>query len=274
MSISNDAVIEQLRRLQLTTEEAKLYLELLRRPSTHLQLAHTTGINRTTIYRIASQLEKRLLITAESDAHGTFLKAADPRILESALTAQEKILQEQRDTLSSLMPNLMAIKEGDTRSFVERTYQGTDGFKQMLTHELETKGEMLVLGGGTLPDLIDDDKWIERHRTRSLGLGHTARILLNPGNNILVYTFDMASVAGRLKYRVLPAGTIYLQNQVVTYNDTAAVYHWRDGTKMGVEIINKNYATLMRQMFEYYWDIAGRHGKSRVEPILTGAASS
>jgi len=55
---------------------------------------------------------------------------------------------------------------------------------------------------------------------------------------------------------VMPKKDLLLENQVITYNNTVAVYHWRHQQKVGVEIINEAYATLMRQMFFHYWDIA------------------
>jgi sugar-specific transcriptional regulator TrmB len=256
---NKDAIVEFLRKLNLTTEEAKLYLELLREPNTHLKLAHATGINRTKIYRLADQLEKRSLITTRTDDRGTFLVAADPATLEVTLVTQEAKLQEQRNAFDTLMPILMAVKEGDPSEFVVHTYEGSEGFKQMLWHELKTKDEALIFGSGTIEDLVTDKRWAERHREMTIEKDYTVRELLNPGGKKPVFTLNQEFVNKYYSYRVLPSSVMYLQNQMVIYNNTVGMYHWRQEQKVGVEIINKNYATLMRQIFERYWEIAGEY---------------
>lgn len=77
-----DPTIERLCMLGLNVEEAKIYLELLRKPSTHAQVSHATGINRTNVYRLVSELEKRSIITRRTDDRGKFLVATDPSTLE------------------------------------------------------------------------------------------------------------------------------------------------------------------------------------------------
>jgi sugar-specific transcriptional regulator TrmB len=254
---NKDSIIEQLHSLNLTTEEAKLYLELLREPNTHLKLAHATGINRTKIYRLADQLEKRSLITTRTDDRGTFLVAADPATLEVALVTQEEKLQDQRSAFDTLMPTLMAVKEGDASEFVVHTYEGAEGFKQMLWHELKAKDQVLIFGSGTIEDLVADKRWAERHRAMTIEQSYKVRELLNPGGKKPVFTLNQEFLDKHYSYRILPQETMYLQNQIVIYNDTVGLYHWRNEQKVGTEIINRNYAALMRQIFEHYWQIAG-----------------
>lgn len=40
------------------------------------------------------------------------------------------------------------------------------------------------------------------------------------------------------------------------YNGTVATYHWREGERVGFEIVSAPYADMMRQMFEHYWQLA------------------
>jgi sugar-specific transcriptional regulator TrmB len=75
----NDVTLEGLHALGLSRNESVIYIELLRRPATHAELALSTGINRTTIYRLVGQLEKRGLIRQEGEDKKLF--AADPSTL-------------------------------------------------------------------------------------------------------------------------------------------------------------------------------------------------
>ena len=252
---NKDIIVEQLRTLGLTTEEARLYLELLKEPSTHLRLAHATGINRTEVYRLADDLEKRSLVTRRTDDRGTFLVAADPTTLEVEMVTQEKRIEHQRAAYVSLLPSLEQLKHHDTNGFVVLTYEGVEGFKQMLWHELKTKDENVILGSGTIEDAVPDHAWAEKHRAMTVEAGYSIRELLNPGEKDKPFTLN-DTFMDRYTHRTIPREVLTLQDQVSVYNDTVSTYHWRDGEKVGFEVISRAYANMMRQVFERYWALA------------------
>ena len=251
-----DEIIERLRTLSLSTDEAKLYMELLREPMTHLQLSQATGINRTKIYRLADQLEKRSLVTSRTDDRGSLLVATDPATLEIELITQEEKLKTQRSAYEQLLPILGGLQNEETDDIVVHTYNGAQGFKQMLWHELKTQGENMIFGSGTITDLVGNDRWAEKHRTLTVEAGYDIRELLNPGEKKFPFTLD-ESFMHRYRYRMLPKEMISMDNQIVVYNNTVAIYHWKQGKKVGIEVMNKNYANMMRQIFEHYWMLAG-----------------
>src|SRR5688572_11247732 len=115
--IKKDLVLDDLRSLGLTNNEAKVYVELLKKPSTHSQLSLLTGINRTTVYRLANSLKLRGFITQRVDDMGKFLCASDPSTLEVEVVTQEEKAKKQRKALGNLLPTLEAIKEGYAADF-------------------------------------------------------------------------------------------------------------------------------------------------------------
>lgn len=253
---NKDSLIEKLRTLGLGRDEATLYLELLRGPSTHLKLAHGTGINRTKVYRLADELEKRSLITKRTDDRGTFLVASDPSTLEVVVVAQEERLQNQQAALAYLLPALAGVKAGDTSNFVIHTYDGEEGFKQMLWHELKTKGECLVFGSGSIGRLVGDEQWGEKHRSLTVSKAFVLREILNPGSKDPIFTLNTDFIKKHYSYRLIDPKILPLQQQTVIYNDTVAIYNWRQEQKVGIEIISKDYAQTMRTMFEHFWKLA------------------
>lgn len=234
-------------------------MELLKEPATHLQLSYRTGINRTKVYRLAAELEKRSLISRKTDDRGTFLTASDPTSLEVRLMEREEALQKtlrlQRDALKIVIPELLRLQLRDNKTFTVQTYRGVEGFQQMLWHELKTKGEMLVLGGATIEQLAPKRQWSERHRAMTIAAGYHIRELLN---EVLWNVPFTASEVFRARYtqRRIPKNLLLMDNQTVIYNNTVATYHWREDEKVGLEIVNAQYATMMRQIFEHYWQIA------------------
>lgn len=253
---NKDTTLQYLKALNLTGDEAKMYLALLKAPTSHLEVSRATGINRTKVYRLADQLEKRSLITTRTDDRGTFLVAADPATLEVDLVTQEEKLKNQRAIFDQLLPTLNSIQT-DAVSFAVQTYEGVEGFKQMLWHELKTKSEILIFGNGAIQDLVGSQRWAEKHRAMTVKADYKVRELLNPGAKPSVFTQNREFMDNNYRERFLEPEKLLMKHQVTIYNDTVATYCWRDDQKVGIEVINNANAQMMRQMFEHYWKLAG-----------------
>ncbi len=247
--------IDKLDTFNIGSEEAKLYIELLEKPNTHLQLARATGINRTKVYRLAEQLEKRGLVTRRTDDRGMFLVASDPSSLEIELTTQEARLKRQRQVLDEAVPGLRALYRDAKNPFVIHTYEGPDGLRQMQWHELQTKGELLTFGNSTIEDMVTEHYWAEQMRERTVKLGYRTREIYNESDKSPDFTVNQEYLALYEARRVseveLPVAT-----PMVIYNDTVAIYQFTDQKRVGVEIINEGFARTMKSIFELYWKSA------------------
>ncbi|CAN5626638.1 hypothetical protein BH23PAT1_BH23PAT1_5350 [soil metagenome] len=252
---TKDTILQYLKALNLTGDEAKIYLELLKGPNSHLELSRATGINRTKVYRLADQLEKRSLVGSRTDDRGTFLVAADPATLEVELVTQEEKLKNQRAIFNQLLPSLTELKTETPESAIQ-TYEGVAGFKQMLWHELKTKVEILIFGNGAIQDLVDSQRWAEKHRDMTVKAAYKTRELLNPGAKPSLFTKNSEFMANHYQAKTLESNVLLMKNQITIYNNTVTTYSWQNNQKVGVEIINKSNAQMMRQVFERYWQLA------------------
>jgi biotin operon repressor len=253
-------ILLNLHRLGLTADEGKVYLALLDEPMSHLEIARKTGVNRTKVYRIADALEKRGLITESVNENGRELAANSPSNLEITLTTEEEKIKNQRAILGQTMPVLQQMfstsGQPDESDFVVNTYEGVDGFKQMLWNELKTKGEILIFGSGTIQDLIASPRWAEKHREKTLEAGYRIREILNPDGKPSNFTKNQEFIEKSYQKRLVPADILPLAHQMCIYNNTVAIYNWRNNQKIGTEIINKAFADTQRAIFENYWEIA------------------
>lgn len=257
MSDNKNTILKALTSLNLSADEARIYLELLKNPSNHLELSRSTGINRTKVYRLVDQLEKQSLLKTLTDDQGTRLVAAEPDALEINLVTQEEKLNAQRNVYAQLLPVLKTLRQSrlSSVSFVVQTYEGVEGFKQMLWHELKANTELLIFGNGSIEDLISSVRWAERHRAKSVDAGYRVRELVNPGKKDDLFTKNNDFLEVYQK-RLLPRDILLIEHQIAIYNDTVATYNWRGDQKVGVEIINQANADMMRQVFETYWELA------------------
>jgi sugar-specific transcriptional regulator TrmB len=250
-------LIERLHSLNLSNDEAVIYLELLKEATTHLKLSHRTGINRTKVYRVVEELEKRSLVLRRTDDRGTFLTAADPASLEIDIITEEEKLKKQQSVLSTLMPMLAALQGQDQNTFIVRTYEGVEGFKQMLWHELKAVNEVMIFGSGTTEQLVPEPGLAERHRMLSAAEGYRTRELMNQNDDDVPVDFTKHQEFRDLyEYRRIPQHVLELDCQISIWNNTVSIYHWRFNQKVGVEIINYSFSQMMRLMFEYYWNVA------------------
>ena len=244
--------IDKLHEFNISNEEAMLYIELLEKPNTHLQLARATGINRTKVYRLAEQLEKRGLVTRRTDDRGMFLVANDPDTLEIGVANQEAVLRHQRKTLDEVVPGLRTLYQDAKSPFVIQTYEGPDGLRQMQWHELQTKGELLVFGNSTIEDMVVEHYWAEKMRSYTVELGYKTREIYNESGKSPDFTKNQDYLrlyeARRVSEAELPVAT-----PMVIYNDTVAIYQFTDEKRVGVEIINEGFARTMKSIFELYW---------------------
>lgn len=256
---SNEKLLEQLSQLGLSREESKVYIELLRGPRTHLQLSKETGVNRTKVYRIVADLKQRSLVGDRVDDRGVFLIATDPSALEITLISAEERLKQQRTAFQQTLPVLTQIQGNSARDFTVRTYDGIAGLKQMCWHELKAKDELLAMGNGTIEQIASDDAWAFKHRQRQIEAGYVTRELINYDYS----TSDLPDLASQhliesklYRVRMLAPSVLTIDNQTTIYNDTVAIYHWKQEKKVGIEITSPSYADMMRQIFEHYWNIA------------------
>lgn len=254
---NKDGIKKYLTAYGLSSDQAKVYLALLEKPLSHLEVARLTGINRTKVYRISDDLEKLSLVKTEQLDSGKLLSASEPKNLEVALVDKEQELKNKRTILNELLPSLdgMFKNSAEDLKFSVSTYEGVAGMKQMLWNELKTKGEILVFGSGTLEDLVGSRRWAEAHRQKTLDVDYKIREINNRGKKPIKFTVN-SNFLENFERRHINEDLLNLEQQIAIYNDTVSVYHWRDDQKVGVEIRNKAYANSMRQMFEMYWGIA------------------
>lgn len=255
--LNNKDTLVYLRNLGLTNDEGKVYIELLKGPRSHLEIARLTGINRTKVYRLADQLEKRSLVTTRTDDRGTLLAAGDPVELEVELVTNEERLKNQRAIYKQLLPQLKSLQSRGNKnpeSFTVQTYEGVEGFKQMLWHELKAAGDLVIFGSGHLEDLVGSRRWAEQHRARTVDLSYKLRELINPNKKEEFFTTNLDFMS-KYNKRFIAENILRMDHQVCVYNDTVATYCWRDAQKVGVEVINEANAQMMRQMFEHYWSV-------------------
>lgn len=249
-------ILDALTQAGLSKQAAEVYVFLCRESATHLHISRKTGINRTTVYRLVQDLEEMGLVSRQTDDRGTLLKACDPEILTLNLTAKEAKLRDARKDLEQILPELQNLSQSNDGLMTVRTYEGVEGLKQMCWHELKARDMTLTLGSGSIEDLIPNHYWAEKHRALSVEAGYRLLEIVNVSDAVNVTFTENEDFMKQYECRLLDDGILPMARQTVIYNDTVAIYHWRENQKVGVEIINREYAEMMRSIFWNYWKLS------------------
>src|SRR3989344_3220686 len=98
-------ITEYLQKLGLSDKEIALYLAILQRGKVDIpEVAKITGINRTTVYSVASELVSKGLISQDLGSRPNMLIAQDPEQLKT-------YVNRQRNIVDSLIPELHTISK-------------------------------------------------------------------------------------------------------------------------------------------------------------------
>lgn len=258
MSTTMSELITALSDAGMSPEEATVYAELTQGPTTHVKLSRATGINRTKIYRIVSDLEAQGLVMRRTNDRGTFLAAGDPVVLADRITSDEAAIVERRAAFDEAKALLALIPSREEHEFAMHSYEGVDGMKQMHWHELTCNGVLRAFGLVTFEELVNSRRWAEEFRSRVAEAGYETRELISrlPREPTSPFTdnrvYMQRYTARRLSETVLPV----IQAPMVIYNDTVAIYQVERRRQFGIEIIHRGFARTLASMFDHYWDMA------------------
>ena len=149
----------------LTNYEATVYLSLLRLGTSKTgAILKDAGLNTGKIYEILEGLKTKGLASESIINNVRHFTAAKPsKILEFIENKQKKI-DEEKKTISKILPELNNISESNFLEPKAITYTGFNGFKTAVMEcygELKKGEEMLGMGIASLEDKKIDEFWME-----------------------------------------------------------------------------------------------------------------
>jgi len=255
--MNEQIIIEQLIRFGLNEAEVQIYLHLLKNgPKTPLEVSRETNLNRTKIYRLIDLLRQNKLIEQFGSERGIKLRASPASNLELLLVAQEENVKRNKESLLSVIASLAQMPSKVNEQFEVIHYQGIEGLKQMLWNELKAK-EILIFGHENINQFVGKD-FAEKIRQQEVDRNIKLKEI---GNSIEYKSPDQSFYTNAVgwkktyEYRQIPDASLQIRDSVQIYNDTVSIINWKSG-KVGVEIINKPFADMQRQIFWQFWKLA------------------
>ncbi|MBI5158580.1 hypothetical protein HY992_00490 [Candidatus Micrarchaeota archaeon] len=240
---------EVLKQIGLSENETAIYLALLSSGSlSAYEIASKTGIYRPNVYdKLETLLSKGLVSYVTRNSKKYFI-AAEPEKIEEYLNEEAGRLEDSKEKLKSILPQLSAMAGFPKISTKVEVFEGREGLKVFLTDIMRTAKEVLITG-------IDDSKYrdalpafmpkyFECLKSRKI----SERVITS--NRQGVFQFAGPSTT----YRFLPEKEFNPTNTFI-YASKIAIVSWGFPPTV-IRIENKNLAGTYRQHFEHLWNIA------------------
>lgn len=255
-------MLDELKKIGLSENEAKTYLALLELGSaTVQQIAQKSGIKRVTTYVQLETLMKMGLISSfeksperKNGAAKTFFRAEDPENLKKIVEREKKLSVSREKTLQDALPQLENIFSLSGERPRVRFFEGTEGIKTM-QEEFLKRDAREIIGASSFDDVLRIfPKHLEEFSPRRAGRGITARLIYTSSQGAILKNVEKPL---SLETAYLPAEKFPFSCDISVIGNTIAILALKNQI-FGIAIENKDIADSMRAFFNLAWEEANR----------------
>lgn len=243
---AQDRMIGSLEKLGLHCLEAKLYVVLLSSDSlTISEAARAAGIKRTTTYSVVDALARRGLVAYETRGSRRRVRALSPEQIN-------EMIEQQRQTSATLVPELLSIFRERSESVAIRTYEGLSAIKRVyeeLLPVLRKDDDYLVIGNQAQWLSLDQD-YFHDFTVRRGKLPIRIRMILVDSE--VAKKIQCVQHLYNEEIRLLPSGVSFHTNFVIVPN--RVVIHELHPPGNALVIDNKGVVKTLSELFNLLWE--------------------
>lgn len=245
----------------LDTKEQEVYLLLLKQNwITALKLSFLTSISRPTLYRVIERLIKRGLVEVQIGDKTTFYNATDPRQFEILVNEQEHKAKKLRNAFNEIqnqIRQLSSLKNKETRVNFYHGKRGLQNMEWKLCSKQNT--EVLMFGSSKWYKILGHnfaEKWREEIVLNKVKIQE----LETPKNFEKIFadqestwTKNTQYLSKHFRHRRIAKEKLYIPEGIFVHQDSIYFEGIGDYELVGIVITNKDFAQMLRQVFEHYW---------------------
>lgn len=245
-------MLNQLKNIGLTDNEAKVYLAMLELgPSPVLEIAAKAGINRPTAYFQIESLKKMGLVSSQNKGAKQIFVAESPDQLEFILNRENKILEQKQSELENILPELKTLYNLSEDKPQVRFFEGIDGLIKMQDEFLKKKPkEILAITS------IDDVLRVFPRHVESYSPERVKRKI----HARAIYTSSKGDFLKETNAKMLRQ-TKYVDPKQLPFNADITIFGDAvgiaalSGKLSGTIIEHKEIANSFRGLFEFAWKL-------------------
>ncbi len=244
-------LIAQLKSLNLTDKEARVYLALLELgPSTPYRIAKRARLKRPTAYVIAEELaEKGLVIQVTGEKNKMYMARSPETYFEEA----ENKLRDAK----KILPELLALQKKTSEKPTILYFEGVDGIKQAYEYRLkEFYGKEIVGFFAAATDIDPElhEKVFFPWNTNKKKYGINVRGFTpdDPGLREYAEFLSTDGAGGRIHARFLPEHIYHADCSFEIFDWGVRIVMMN--TKQALILESGTFARVMRDVFEMLWE--------------------
>jgi len=249
------SIDKSLKLIGLDKNERSVYKKLLSGGvMTVSQLAKSTNIPRTTIYRICENLSKKNFLEWVVYKMGKKVKAIPPQKLDYIVKQKQNQLENLQKALDNLK-ELTKISKNIPLTEI-RYYKGKSGMKQLIWNTLHAR-EGIVGYSIYGRKKIVGEKFIEKYILEFKKKSLTDKVLVNEK----IFPEVKKALKGSHQQskddvRIIRNDKFYISGDTYIYNNIYAVNFWNKEEIIGVEIENEQIVKVQKGIFDILWEIS------------------
>lgn len=249
-------ITEALRKIGLNERETVVYSDIVLRGSVTMQdLARSTGIPRTTVYRICESFAERGLIRyKERNGEKTIMARPDDFLVNNLKERQFKLKDktEALGHLGRIFPGIASVP-GETEV---RYYRGVSGMQQLLWNTLRAKGRIFGYSSGDRHKYLDRS-FLEEYQEECVKRKIEDHSLMNlESYEDTRWFYSHMSGSGYVVSRFIGKDELEISGDTYIYNDIFAVNFADEDEIFGVEVENSENVKLQKSLFNMMWKLA------------------
>lgn len=249
-----------LETLGLTKKEADVYELLLKLGEVPAgQIIKESKLKRATVYKVLGSLEEKGLVTKKDVEKIIHFRPESPTQLTELAERQYKNLERAKDSLQTVIPELLSSYTLAVEKPIVTTFEGVEGLKKIYLDTLkEGKPIYAVLQTAEVNEELY--QWlIKSYAKQRTKLGITAKVIIASGKWSEEY---QKTDKKELRETILvPSEKFPFKHEVDIYGDKVAFINYKKGEALiGIIIKNKAIAETMKAWFDLAW--AGSGGSS------------
>lgn len=257
MSEKTDNLTILLTPFGLTTDESRVYLELLENGhQSALVLSRKMHLARTHVYRILDKLAELGLTNQQLGRLGLKFGANSPKQLELLIAKRTGELSTLKSQLPMIFSQLNSLIPEVTAGTKVLSFSGITGLKHITLNSLTAKKYLDIYEMQQDMTAFTDLKFAEEMRRSYVDRGIVTRQLTNH-SQIKPFTNVKDYVKKCWQVRYLDRKLLPINFEVLIYNDVYCLYTFKEKEIFCLEIHNQTLADMQKRLFNLAW-IAAR----------------
>ncbi len=242
-----NTLTNELKNLGLNEKESQVYLALLELKESNIQkLSAKSGVKRTTVYDILKSLKEKRLATEIAKNKKTVFVAEDPRKMEN-------MLEEKRDTLKRVLPELLSIANVLDNKPKIRFYEGIEGIKEVYKDTLSYPDQELLawVSEEAIHSFDSDQKFLDYYLEKRKEKKIWVRVIAPNKEDMQAYKgLDEKSLR---KTKLVPATNFPLEVEINLYGKRK-IGIMSFGEKIGLIVESQRIFNTLKSIFEMNWN--------------------